>query len=1281
MESDLIQLDDQHREAGWAAVDALFRHDPYIVSRHQIDSYDRFVGQGIARTLRDTQTIVLVKDDVEDGGGRRIKAEVFIGRRSVSVDVPTVEEDDGKGGTRVRPMYPNDARLRDLTYGVNVYADVEVEYSYEDGQPLGDGKPVTFARPVRLGLLPLMLHSRYCVLHGLGPPALREIGECPDDRGGYFVVDGKEKVIVAQEAIVSNRLYVRRGEASNPDVAFMSYIRTDSESDRYPRTTTFYVRSPDAPSRPGCISVVVTHLGQVRGAAGSGGGGDVPLFVLFRALGIESDRSIFEHIVYDLDAPNVRDVIEFLLPSARHAASIGVRDQRSALRLLAPRVPAGDDLKRILVADLFPNMGTDLRLKALFLGHVVNETVGVVLGKARAADRDDYVNKRIEVSGFLLDKLFRDIYLRVRGDITGRLNGEWASGAWRASGDVRRFVNDGNLSAIFESERMTERLHSSMKGRWGPDADSAETDDNTDKSGFVQDLTRVSLLSYISHVRRVNQTLPPGAKLDEPRKMRASQWGSLCPVESPDGGNIGIMNHLTVLASISMGGDVAGARRVIVGTGLTVDLGAFVAEGRIRGLYGVCKVLLNDSWIGVTHKPAELVRTLRAARASGQLDRDASIAWLIVEGLLHVHVDRGRLLRPLAVVPAAAGSSPEAGSPRPAPPPLPLALASIDGYPGLFEGSPPALELIDVEELRTMLVAMRPSDVMVAATGRASHGQRYTHCEVQPAAGMLSMSACTIPLLAHNKAPRGVFALAQFKQAIGVYSTAFQARMDTHAYILNSPQRPLVSTAVSDRLCHAGHSFVNGENVVVAVLTYTGYNMEDAILVNRDSVERGRLGVTCFETHTLRESATSDGNTIVFANPVQRRAEGAEVEGMLGDGEDGGDGPYRALNADGLPRPGACVGEGDVLVGRVEIPVAAGKGTGKASDTNETVRPSIDRSTRAGRKHGGVVDAVATFETPSRDAGLRTRTCKVRMRETRPPTLGDKLGSRFAQKGVIGLLLPARDMPFCSATGIVPDLIINPHGFPTRDTAGHLIECLLAKAAASEGRTVACNPLESQFDALADARDTLRRLGMRETGDEVMTNGRTGEQIPCDVFVGVNYYGRLKHMVADKAQFRARGRVNAITQQPVKSSGQSGGMRIGEMEQNAVAAHGLSGFLKESFAERSDGHVMALDADEGVPAVARRRAFRGAGVDGGPPRFADVQVPRAWRLLGHELDGMAIGMHMDTGHMDGDSDGDGPAAGGNHSFDDENEEEDGGDESDADADVDVDDLESQVLDE
>ena len=1252
--------DSEHRDNGWYALDSAFKDDPYLLSRHQIDSFDRFISEGLPQTLRDTKTISMVRDL---GGGKQVTAEVFIGHSKVSVDVPVIESPP-------RPMYPNDARLRDLTYGVNLYADIAVEYRSEDGQLIG-GAPVTFDQPACLGMLPLMVHSRYCALHGLSPDALREIGECPDDRGGYFVIDGKEKVIVAQEEIVNNRTYVRRGEASMPDIAWLSYIRNDSESDRFPRTTTLYVRANDAPSWPGVINVVVTHLGQVRTGVvgGSSLRGEIPLFVLFRVLGIESDKDILKHVVYDIDAPDVKDIIEFLRPSAMHAAVLGIRDQRSAIQRLMSHVPEGDDLKHVLVKDFFPNMGSDFRAKALFLGHVVAETIKVVLGKGEAANRDDYVNKRLHVSGRMLGDLFRDVYLRIRGDITARLSGEWTSGAWRTTGDVRQFINDGNLGVIFGGDRLTERFKASMKGQWGPDGGAAVSEDDGSDRGKVQDLSRISFLSYVSHVRRVSQTLPPGAKLDEPRKLRASQWGALCPVESPDGGNIGLMNHLTVLARVSLGSSAAAAREVILSTGFAKTIESFMSMSvnSLQAMRGVCKVLVNDTWFAMTHDPPSLVKALKAARASKRLDREASIAWLITSGLLHVHVDQGRFLRPLAVV-ARQSSGSSTQSSKPDPPPLPLAKmlrrsssSSPPTWSSLFEMSEMSemshpLEYVDVEELRTLMVAGKPSDIVNNPL------TCYTHCELQPAAALLSLSACTIPLMQHNKAPRNVFALAQFKQAIGMYSTAFNSRMDTHAYVLLNLQRPLVTTAIADRLCHnnsknSNRPFANGQNLVVAVLTYSGYNMEDSIIINKGSVDRGRLHISAYSTHRFQEEIDATANVHrIFANPLDDGDDGdASTDFRVDKGS--AHNPYRNIGPDGIPVVGSWIGENDVLIGMVELELDLehqhlSKNSKKLElEQRESEKEKKkDRSVLGGAKHTGIVDAVAVFESASNNA-TRTRTCKVRLREDRPPQLGDKLASRYAQKGVLGLLLPEQDMPFCATSGIVPDLIINPHGFPSRDTASHLIESVLGKAAAVRGCVYQCNPFEREFDSIAEARTRLEAFGLDGSGNEVMVNTRTGDQIECDIFVGVNYYGRLKHMVADKIQARSRGAVGALVRQPTKSGGRSSGMRIGEMEQNSVCAHGMASFLKESFHERSDGYHM--------------RTAAAAALDGGPCDEVGLNVPYAFKLLHQELAAMCINaeLHVDRNHLDDDD----------NTTDEEAEEREAGtDDSDADADADAD---------
>ncbi|OYV74711.1 MAG: hypothetical protein B7Z66_15555 [Chromatiales bacterium 21-64-14] len=1247
------ERDGSHLRDAWDALSAMFRDDPYFMTRHHIDSYDRFIGGGLARTLRNMKPITLLQEH-PPGSGKKVKVDVFIGSREVKVDMPNVSD-----SSSARPLLPNEARLRDLTYAVNVYADVRVEYrDASSGDLIAE---VPFDRPVCLGQIPLMLHSRHCLLHGLSREALRLAGECPNDRGGYFVVDGKEKVIIARESLVNNRTYVRKGESSKPDTAFIAYVRCDSPEDSFPRTTTFYVRSPTWPTRPNSITVIVTHLGNVRSNTGPGQAirGEVPLFVLFRALGVESDKAIMQHVVYDVDAPEESDVVEFLRSSAIHAAKLGATDQRSAHALLSPLIRPTDSIKQVLTEDLFPNVASkDFRVKALFLGAAVRTVVLAALGKAPVSDRDDYVNKRLDLSGFLLDDLFRDVFLRVRRQSINRLSGEWQSGAWRTSGDVSKLVNVANLGAIFESGMLTERIRRSMKGDWGPDEEpdpeSESGGDGTD--GMVQDLTRISYSSYVSHVRRLNNPVDRSVKMAAPHELRASHWGAICPVESPDGPNVGLLNHLATLSTLSMGvgdSDGSGARAAIDAFGgstvVSIDVLTDVLGSDIRPLRGVCKVLVNDTWTHATYDPPALVDHLRGLRRKGLLHPETSVAWSVQTGELHVHTDRGRFLRPLCVVDPSGQTlllEAVASAARKRDRRSRLLSWKGDLLTSASPSASPALELIDVEELRTLLVAMRPSDLLSVdpATTTATTSQRGlrppTHCELHVGAGMLGLSANTFPMMHHNLASRNNLGMAQFKQAIGTYSTAYRTRFDTLGYVLHHPQRPLVGTGFADALC--GGQWAQGENIVVAVCTYTGYNMEDSMLINRDSVGRGRFHMTHYESHRYEESAGDgiDAPVIAFANPhaVEAAGDAAEVE----SGGRRMAASYASLGPDGLPENDSEIREGDVVLGRVEVlkrrvqdDAVAGASASAASASDHVIHLA-DRSVVATRKTSGVVDRVAVYPSP---LGGQARCCKVRMRQHREPTLGDKLASRFAQKGVIGMMLPGTDMPFCAGSGQVPDIVFNPHGLPSRSTVSHIIELVLAKAAGCSGARYNVNSVEEpRGDPVAEAASVLGRLGLHKSGEEILHNGRTGEMMQVDVYVGVNHYGRLKHMVADKMQTRLRGPVGAITRQPVKQPGSgSGGLRIGEMEQNVLLAHGVSGFLKESFSDRSDRYRAIVDADEGEHALVARasatadakadvlRALPGAGVMGGPPRFAAVEMPYAFKLLQQELASMSVG--------------------------------------------------------
>lgn len=1210
---------DAHLDHAWRALGACFRDVPYPLTRHHLDSFDRFVRVDMPSIIGSMNRLTVTKAEGT--------VDVFLGGVDgdrLHLDRPTIVDADGAS----RPLYPNEARLKDLTYAANLYADVVVR-AHEPSRDPPTSERVFEA--VHIGSMPIMLHSPMCVLRGMPPEVLREMGECVYDQGGYFVVDGKEKVIVTREDAESNAMFLRGpGEdgsrqqhhtgapvsGADAHVVARAYVRSFAENDRFPHVTRILVRSQRAPSRGGAIYASVTHLSE----GGRGVDEFVPLFVLFRALGVESDRAIMEHVVYDVNAPEVQQAVVYLRASAAEAASLGVFDQRSAIAALVPRTryKTAGDLKQVMVRDLFPDLGEDFAAKALYLGLMVARTLAVATGGAPATDRDDYRRKRLLTSGALLGDLFRDVFRRLRDQCLRRLDQEYYYGPWRSGGGkgmgLAALVTPANLRQLLPPAILTMGLMRSFKGSWGGEDDPLPSmEESADgEAGVVQDLSRTSYMTYIAHVRRVNNPIDRSVKMAEPHRLLASHWGALCPVESPDGPNIGLLNHLATMAQVSQGASVASLRDAIQAAGLVVGLREATAAstGGVRSLQGACSVFFNGTWAGIAPDPVSLVQRVRRMRRQRMhgTPADVSVAWDIVGREVRVSTERGRVCRPLVRM------GPDR---RPMLGPWLAARREPWSWDDLFVGEGCPMEWLDTAELAGALVAMTPHDAVARPT------LQFTHCELHPG-GALSFVTNTHPLLHHNAGSYNVLTLAQFKQAVGTYATNWASRMDVMASVLHHPQRPLVSTDWADVLCRG--RLAHGENLVVAIATYTGYNMEDAVLVNLDSVQRGRMHLTYFKTVTARESVRADGS-LVFANPLRVEEQGREVRGLRFA-------RYAGIDDNGMPKRDTPLGEDDVLVGMVESrasPAVVRTSDGAAVEREaQRVLEHTDRSMMAGRGLAGMtVDRVVLYR------GREGRCAKVRLRQLRAPELGDKVASRFGQKGVLGMLLPRADMPFGHASGVVPDLIINPNGFPKRQTVAHLLECLLGKACAAAGARVNANTFE-RVDAATAAVRVLQSAGLDRHGDEVLYNGRTGEQIACNVFVGMNYYGRLKHMVADKVNFRSgTGPVNAIVRQPTKGGGVHGGLRVGEMEQNALLSHGVSGFLKESFMERSDRHRMVVDAETGVPAAgpdtvggAHRTLLHPAAPadprDWTPPDFSTVEVPYAFKLMQQELQAMSI---------------------------------------------------------
>lgn len=654
----------------------------------------------------------------------------------------------------------------------------------------------------------------------------------------------------------------------------------------------------------------------------------------------------------------------------------------------------------------------------------------------------------------------------------------------------------------------------------------------------------MSWMMFLSHLRRTNNPIDREIKITSPHYLHPSQWGALCPVESPDGGNIGLTNNLALTCEVT-------ASRP---SGPVIELAESLGASPLRVPEdGEFTVWVNWVPAMVTRDPVAIAERVRAARRSGGVHCHTSVRLDIPNRELRLFTDGGRCTRPMAVV-GRAGAPAISGS----------------WEDMLSSGS---VEYVDTEEAEDTLVAWSAEQA----------GPGHTHAELHVLAG-LSVLEATMPFMQHNQAARNVLAAQQGKQAAGVPSLAFRIRMDVASMTLNYPELPLVTTRLERAVASDSHPC--GANAIVAIMTFTGFNMEDAVIVNKGAAERGLFGVTYTKTYSVDEE-DGDGVEIRLGNP-------RSVQG---------------LDHRGLPPEGTAIGPGSPIYCRVVSRPGAG--------------PEDNVSLADDNWEGFYCDRVFVHTRGS--SPLMSAT--VRCRQSRPPAIGDKMAARHAQKGVVGALVPEHLMPH-TPDGIVPDIVINPHGFPTRMTVGQMYECVAAKAcaAATASRVDATSFSPPDMDSL---RSSLASAGYPADGTEAMTCP-SGFTMSERVFVGPTYYQRLKQMSGDKISYRGNvGARDSVTRQPVGGRSRGGGGRVGEMEFNSVVAHGTMGFAGETN-RRADGSTGSWSDANGLPAVYNESAdiFRPSSAPPFDARFTRSSVPRALCALRHEMAGMGIDMRL-----------------------------------------------------
>lgn len=1173
-------------------LDTYFRDHFYPFTKHHIDSYREFIRKYIPDVVKSYNPITMVKFHNNKQEDLELRIEVFIGLEkgeNVYFDRPTVDEN-----TTI--MTPQDARLKNLTYSTNLYADVLVRYEIA-------GRPAKIDKifpGVLIGKIPLMVHSDGCILHQQGPQVLHAFDECQYDQGGYFIIDGKEKVVISQERMVTNRLFVE--PSKDIKYQFRGWMRCTTESGEaalLPKTIEFY-----------------TWLGQIIVKIPNIKDTDISLFHLFRALGVESDKDILTYIFGSLD-DIPQQYIDFIMPSMRAGSNFYSQIEVIEYLKHSVRYTSNEYVHSILTNDVFPNMGTDYNNKARYLGINIKYMIEMIVGVKPMINRDDYGYKRIDLSGFLLSQLFHNIYKFFRKNCRDSLDSEYHYGSFANSGNYEEIVRKDNIQRIIQPSFITERMERSLKGLWG----SSDSDEKQEK---VQDLSRISYIGFLSNLRRVNTPLDRTIKITSPHRLNAQQWGIVCPFESPDGASIGYLKNLALLAHVSFGTDPNDLLAECLD-----DIGLIKLDF-IPPLQGhlMTRVFLNGTWVGCVKHPDDFSYKLRLLRRNGLINIFTSIAWKIGLNEIRVQTDPGRGCRPLIVVNNSKFSILEDckwfdyvfGSL------IPKEERTEEMYYKSFYKSPfkliksgdvwkelektqCSIEFVDIEEADTRLIAMYPKDINVYTT----------HLEIGPST-ILSVVTSNIPLSNHNFAARNIFYGAQSKQALGIYATNFNKRFDTTGYILHYSQKALITTKNSHYI--SNDKLPAGYNIIVAVATYTGYNQEDGIIINKNSVDRGLFNCTSYKSYSAQESSKNKYEYTIITNPLElKKSLKIDIDNLKDDSI------YQLLDDDGIAIPESFVTKGSKLgiVGMVRVKEELREVRTGIKKETLMVKTYKDVTITTNIHHYGSID-----KTHTSYCGDRTeynRVCKVRFRKVRRAELGDKLCSRHGQKGVIGMIIPAEDMPF-TKDGIVPDIIINPHAIPSRMTIGHLVECVFAKVCTLEG-ALGDGSVFIPVDYEKLGKD-LEKFKFEKNGNEVLYNGKTGRQIDTEIFIGPTYYLRLKHMVADKMHSRDKGPKDQLTRQPPSGRSNEGGLRIGEMERDVVLSYGFSQFSKESVMERSDKYTWAVCKCCGRTSSynPEKAIYHCHGCD--TQDIAIIQTPYSYKLMTHELESMGVSPRLIT---------------------------------------------------
>ena len=1164
-------------------IDTYFENTTNPLVRHHLDSYTEMLSTKIPKFIQGMNPLRLVMGD-----DRTI--EVYVGGKSgeaITYHPPTDEIGNA--------VLPHQCRLENKTYMLEVTTTIEIVYT------IGKETETRIFENVTLAKIPLMLKSNLCYLSPMTSDQLYDAGECKFELGGYFVIGGAEKVLLTQERLAENMFYAsKRKQLSSSAPGKKTLVEKESESTLEGATKdepdeyvagfrsvsedgtkgpySHFLMIPPA-NRKSSDPIVIANTPDYSSFSTNrlakvtlpGFTQPVPLFSIFYALGLTSDKDIYDTIlagvpeqertVYDeLFMELVLSHDKFILQEMLKQDDKN-QDPNLLFLRTQTRTRSEGGVYINLYHELFPHCekrvgespSSFYRRKAYLLGHMTRMAMDVAAGIDDKTDRDHFKFKRFIASGDLcfgeFRRVFKETSKRFLTEMDTRVHFEQTTYAGKK---IAELVQEENIRYYWRSTNFLNEFEKSFKGKWGG------------KDGVSQELTRLSYLGTVAQLRRVNTDIDKGGKLVEMRRIHGSTWGVMCPIDNPDGHNIGLIKSMTLLCSIS----TASASNVIYEV-----IKKFKHFTPIELIHPSTwnptwsKVFINSDLVGVVEKDTESLHSeLLKKRRNQEIDRYISLSWNRLENQYIICTDAGRVCRPIY----------QEG----------VTAANVKSATTWSDMVKKYMDYVDPQETETLRISMEPfSDTKPSEI----HG-----------IAILSASASVLPNSDHDPATRNAFSCQQVKQACSIFNTAFSKRFDTVATLLNYAQRPLSQTWTYKHILGKNGCLPYGENPIVALMIHTGYNQEDSILLNDSALRRGLFQTTYYHSYDLEETVLDfgfeDGKTTVlnsseFANPAtdpKYRETVARKEGYS----------YDKLDADGIIRLGSEVDDKTILVGMVTPKLRDGQVVGYMDSSHVPKKGQV-----------GIVDAVYRFPTQN---GLHA--VKIRVSEHRIPTLGDKFAARHGQKGTVGLRILEEDMPY-TAEGVRPDMIVNPHAFPSRMTIGQFVEGMSTILGLHMGCIIDGTPFSTQ-NRVAEMSELLSKAGYHPYGHQIMYNGQTGEMFEAEIFMAPTYYIRSKLMVEDKINYRATGPKKLLTHQPVEGRANDGGLRIGEMERDCLITHGVSKFLNESLMERSDKTDVLFQPESGL-------------LDANPElETVTLSTPYTLGLTIHELESMHIAVKL-----------------------------------------------------